>query len=480
MPWHERIAAEVAAQLPEEGPARASIGRHGGIIVAVSTDEAIDLANACASEHLVVESDAVAARIHNAGAVFVGPWTAQVAGDYAIGSNHVLPTAGAARYRGGLNAADFVKLVSVQRVSEAGPAPNRWHDHRPGPRRRVGGTRALDRETGAGSAREPQAPKTPDPQDPKTSGPRDPDPKEHTYMTIQGVPDLGPGLRLHLNENTGGCSPKVVEAVRAFTAERLALYPDFTGAVTDTAAFLGVDPEGLVLTNGLDEGILLASIAYLVPRAPRGLVELGALDVAPSGLPEIVVALPTFEPYLHAAKAMGARVVSVPAAPDYAFPLDALLRAVTPNTRIVYVNNPNNPDRPAGRAGRHPARRARGRTRHRVRRRGVSRLHAARTSWPRRRSIPTSSSGARSPRPSAWPACASACLIATPAMLEPIRQAMPLFNLNVVAVTACGPRLGPGVSRVVPRPDGPVQGTGLRRLPAAWPALLARARPTSC
>ena len=48
-------------------------------------------------------------------------------------------------------------------------------------------------------------------------------------MTIQGVPDLGPGLRLHLNENTGGCSPKVVEAVRAFTAERLALYPDFTG-----------------------------------------------------------------------------------------------------------------------------------------------------------------------------------------------------------------------------------------------------------
>jgi histidinol dehydrogenase len=52
--------------------------------------------------------------------VFVGPWTAQVAGDYAIGSNHVLPTAGAARFRGGLNAADFVRLVSVQRVSRRG------------------------------------------------------------------------------------------------------------------------------------------------------------------------------------------------------------------------------------------------------------------------------------------------------------------------------------------------------------------------
>ena len=52
--------------------------------------------------------------------MFIGNWTAQVAGDYAIGSNHVLPTAGAARYRGGLNAADFVKLVSVQRLTQRG------------------------------------------------------------------------------------------------------------------------------------------------------------------------------------------------------------------------------------------------------------------------------------------------------------------------------------------------------------------------
>ena len=62
----------------------------------------------------------LARRVLNAGAVFVGEWTAQVAGDYAIGSNHVLPTAGAARFRGGLNAADFVKLVSVQRVTKRG------------------------------------------------------------------------------------------------------------------------------------------------------------------------------------------------------------------------------------------------------------------------------------------------------------------------------------------------------------------------
>jgi histidinol dehydrogenase len=116
----ERIAAEVRTQLPPDGPAREALEKNGGIIVAASLTEAIALANQCATEHLVVESDEVAARIRSAGAIFVGPWTAQVAGDYAIGSNHVLPTAGAARSRGGLNTADFVKLVSVQRLSERG------------------------------------------------------------------------------------------------------------------------------------------------------------------------------------------------------------------------------------------------------------------------------------------------------------------------------------------------------------------------
>ena len=87
------------------------------------------------------------------------------------------------------------------------------------------------------------------------------EPKAETYGRIQGIPDLGPGLRLHLNENTGGCSPKVVEAVRAFDARGLATYPDYRAAVVETAAFLGVDPDRLVLTNGLDEGVLLASIA---------------------------------------------------------------------------------------------------------------------------------------------------------------------------------------------------------------------------
>lgn len=117
-----RVAESVAAQMPATGPARQSMARHGGAIVCRSLNEAIDLTNAAAAEHVVAGTESIARRVLNAGAVFVGDWTAQVAGDYAIGSNHVLPTAGAARYRGGLNTADFVKLVSVQRVSKLGLA----------------------------------------------------------------------------------------------------------------------------------------------------------------------------------------------------------------------------------------------------------------------------------------------------------------------------------------------------------------------
>src|SRR5687767_7180149 len=116
----EKVARAVAVRMPEEGPARASIRTHGGVIVTSTLQEAIDLANEGAAEHLVVDDDRVAARIRSAGSLFVGPWSAQVAGDYAIGSNHVLPTAGTARVRGGLSAADFVKQVTVQRVTRAG------------------------------------------------------------------------------------------------------------------------------------------------------------------------------------------------------------------------------------------------------------------------------------------------------------------------------------------------------------------------
>ena len=118
----QMVVAHVARQLPADGPARESLSRNGAVIVTESASEALALANRMAPEHLVVDDEAQAAAVGCAGSIFVGPYTAQVAGDYAVGSNHVLPTGGAARFRGGLHAADFVRVVSVQRLTRRGLA----------------------------------------------------------------------------------------------------------------------------------------------------------------------------------------------------------------------------------------------------------------------------------------------------------------------------------------------------------------------
>ena len=114
------VARSIAAQLPASGPARESLARHGAIILAKDGEDAVRLANRFAPEHLVCDDDRVAAAVRAAGSIFVGSFTAQVAGDYAIGSNHVLPTNGAARFRGGLHTADFVRVATVQRMTRRG------------------------------------------------------------------------------------------------------------------------------------------------------------------------------------------------------------------------------------------------------------------------------------------------------------------------------------------------------------------------
>jgi histidinol dehydrogenase len=118
----EQVAGQVERRMPANGPARESLKGHGAVIVTETIDDAIALANQAAAEHLVVDDDRVAARVRCAGSLFVGPWSAQVAGDYAIGSNHVLPTAGTARVRGGLSGADFVRQITVQRLTRQGLA----------------------------------------------------------------------------------------------------------------------------------------------------------------------------------------------------------------------------------------------------------------------------------------------------------------------------------------------------------------------
>ena len=116
----QAVVDEVRAQLPAEGPARPSIHRNGAIVLASSRAEATAIVNRLAPEHLVVDEGANVGAFRAAGTIFVGRWSAQASGDYATGSNHVLPTGGAARFRGGLSAADFVRVFSVQTITARG------------------------------------------------------------------------------------------------------------------------------------------------------------------------------------------------------------------------------------------------------------------------------------------------------------------------------------------------------------------------
>src|SRR5450631_3850303 len=121
----EAVAKELDAQLatlPTAGVARPSIETNGAIVVLDSLEQAIEMSNALAPEHLALHDGSLLAKIRHAGAVFVGASSPESAGDYASGPNHVLPTSGAARQRGGLSAADFVKVIAVQELTREGLA----------------------------------------------------------------------------------------------------------------------------------------------------------------------------------------------------------------------------------------------------------------------------------------------------------------------------------------------------------------------
>ena len=138
------------------------------------------------------------------------------------------------------------------------------------------------------------------------------------------------GLRLHLNENTAGCSPAVLGVLQALTRQDAAFYPDYDVAIAACAGRLGVAPDRVLLTNGLDEGILALSVAAL-----RG----SSLD-APF---EVIVVVPAFDMYAACADAVGGRVVEVPLGGDLTFRAAPVLDAIGPRTRLIWLTNPNNP-----------------------------------------------------------------------------------------------------------------------------------------
>ena len=148
-------------------------------------------------------------------------------------------------------------------------------------------------------------------------------------MRIQGYPGPGAGLRLHLNENTGGCSSRVIDAIRRLKPTDVSTYPSYRDVVLTCAKYFNVDPDWVLLTNGLDEGILMAAVGH-ISRA--------RIHDA-----ETIVPLPAFDPYPNSTAAAGATSVRVAPGTDLVFPTEGVLKAITPRTRMIFLNTPNNP-----------------------------------------------------------------------------------------------------------------------------------------
>lgn len=248
-------------------------------------------------------------------------------------------------------------------------------------------------------------------------------------MMYDKPPELYDGLRLHQNENTLGCSPRVLEALARLRAEEIAFYPPYAAATRACAEYLGVAPDRLALVNGLDEGLMGLAVAYL--RPPVG-----------GPIPEAIVPEPAFEIFRIDTEVVGGQIVSVMPRPDFSFPLDAVLGAITPRTRVVFLTNPNNP---TGVSMPFEAIRQ------------ISRCvpvgavvlvdeayaeFAGRTFIPELPSFPNVLIGRTFSKAFGLAGLRIGCLVGAPDVLDPIRAVVPVYSVNIAAVAAVQAALG--------------------------------------
>ena len=290
------VIAEAKLRSRENPVAREALERNGVVIVAGSVEEARQITNRLAPEHLTVDAASDLKWVENAGSVFVGRWSSQPMGDYISGPNHTLPTGGMARVRGGLSVNDFVKLITVQEYTAQGMRAL-------GPKAAllaeaeglVGHAEAI-RATAVGSAASAAKAGR------RKGGPVAesvstliPTPRARVQAMKEYHPPLGSrdALRLDFNENTLACSPKVREVLAQISAGALTRYPEREPVEAVVAAHLGLKPEQVALTNGVDEAIHVLFEAFL---------EAGD---------ELLLPVPTYTMYEVYASATDARVVTV-------------------------------------------------------------------------------------------------------------------------------------------------------------------------
>ena len=236
--------------------------------------------------------------------------------------------------------------------------------------------------------------------------------------------ELYDGLRLHQNENTAGCSPRVLDALRSLQADQISFYPPYSAALEACAGHLGVPADSVALVNGLDEGIMSAAIAYLRPHAGSGIV------------PEAVVPEPAFEIFRFDTAVAGGRLVQVMPTPDFSFALDEVLAAITPATRVVFLTNPNNP---TGVSAPFEAIRAIAAA---VPGQAIVFVDEAYADFAGRSFIPELSAfpnvivGRTFSKAYGLAAIRIGALVGAPAVLDPIRYATPVYSVNIAAIVA--------------------------------------------
>ena len=229
----------------------------------------------------------------------------------------MLPTSGAARIRGGLSSADFVKVISVQELTppalrQLAPAITTLA--------RAEGLEAHARSRGGASwqVRESICHRV------------CLQPREAVLNMAPYSPPTGGRagkLRLDFNENTVGASPKVIEYLREHLSEAgLAIYPEYSEIKQELAEFFGVEPDDFILTNGTDEAIQVLINTYIDDGD------------------EVLLLRPSYAMYRFYAEVAGASIREIPyRAQKLAFPLEELLDAIRPSTRAILIANPNNP-----------------------------------------------------------------------------------------------------------------------------------------
>jgi len=309
-----------------------TIRHHGAAVVVEDLSAGLDAVNAIAAEHVSIQcggADAIAAGVRNAGAVFIGPWSPVAAGDYATGTNHILPTGAASRAWSGVGVESFGRWIEVQRLTPAGVR------HLSPTVELIAAAEGLPAHGASVRARAERAMEAAvadDPIDllrrpgPVTAYPAEPSDEE--LAAIAGLP-VASIVRADMNTLGGGPLAAVRDAVATFDASRVPEYGDLAYARLRAAlgARLGVDPRRVVPGAGADELIRLVT----------------TLAVADGDA--VLVPTPTFAMFAVEARLAGARVIELPRErPGCRQPVGEIrAMADRESARLVWLCTPNNP-----------------------------------------------------------------------------------------------------------------------------------------